>query len=155
MSKITNLCPKPWTQTESILRCEKFLLLFFVAVYVWIQQGETFKHWIKTTLIMFLAPQENHKILGCISNALINTWHYLESVVYLTQRVLTILISSRGSGHGIKSYKNINQLQIPTADLSILANSSLQTPKRFVLVWGGENVEQAKTPPLMSFELSV
>ena len=83
---------------------------------------------------MFLAPQENHKILGCISNALISTWHYLESVVYLTQRALTILISSRGSGHGIKSYKNINQLQIPTADLSILANSSLQTPKRFVLV---------------------
>lgn len=55
------------------------------------------------------------------------------------QRALTILTNSLSSGICIKPDKNWNQPQIPTADLCIPATSSLQTPKRLLLVAHGES----------------
>lgn len=67
-----------------------------------------------------------------------------------------ILINCLDSGLRIKSGKNIYQPEIPMADLQAKSKLLLflQTAKILLLVFGGENVEQAKTPPLLSFELS-
>lgn len=56
----------------------------------------------------------------------------------------------------IKLEKNIYQPEIPMVDLQAKSKLSLllQTAKRLLLAFGGENVEQAKNPPLVSFELS-
>lgn len=126
-----------WTQITSILRREKFLL-FSVAMHAWVQQGKTFKNATKTMLVTLPAPQNKNVPQ---SQDMLLTLSSTPEIIreYLMQRALTILTNSLSSGICIKPDKNWNQPQIPTADLCIPATSSLQTPKRLLLVAHGES----------------